>query len=349
MITQALTTLTVLLSLFGMADQGHSGTLPPLDLSGKVLGVWMHDDLGSTILLNHPHSAFPDSELARTGVQKTVMARRRVKGRMVRRPELRVTIPAAAFRDDRVLVFVPSGFSSAKPVCLLVFFHGWKQRITTPNPVTEDLHLREMVASAPGNPILIVPQGPLDAASSRFGGLESVSGLTEFLQDLDGLLPPLPADSLPGCLIAEAGTILLAGHSGGGNPIDLILMDGADRALDRGGSASEAELQVWERMNTLVLFDATYDGLDVLREWWRARSGRVLKSYFLVGTATDPVSRGLSELGRECPDRWGELDIEGIHLRDLPAEGQATAHHDMPSIRLPRALGDTPGHAATRQ
>jgi hypothetical protein len=344
-----LTALLILLSLFGMADQGTGATLPPLDLSGKVLGAWMYDDLGCTILLNHPHSAFPDSELSRTGVRKTVMVRRKVKGKVVRRPELRVAIPPAAFRDDRVLVFVPSGFSATQPVRLLVFFHGWKQRITAPNPVTEDLHLREIVASAPGNPILIVPQGPVDAATSRFGGLESVSGLTEFLQDLDGLLPPLPTKSLPGCLISEASTILLAGHSGGGSPIDLILMDGADRDLDREGPASTAELQVWDRVNTLVLLDATYDGLDVLREWWRTRPGRTLKSYFLVGTSTGPVSQGLMGLARERPDRWQDLDIEGIRLVDLPPERQATAHHDVPAMRMARALGDTPGRTAGRQ
>ena len=346
--TTALTAVLFLLSLFGMAEQGHRGTPPPLDLSGGVLGVWMHDDLGCTILFHHPHSAFPDSELSRTGVRKTVIVRRKVKGKVVRRPEIRVAIPPAAFRDDRVLVFVPDGFCATQPVRLVVFFHGWKQRITTPDPVTEDLHLREIVASAPGNPILIVPQGPVDAASSRFGGLESVSGLTEFLQDLDGLLPPLPMDSPPSCFVAEAGTSLLAGHSGGGNPIDLILMDGADRALGRGGQASVRELWVWDRIDTVVLLDATYDGLDVLGDWWRGRSGRILKSYFLAGTATESVSRGLADLARACPDRCRDLDIEGIRLLDLPRERQATAHHDLPAMRMGKALGETPGHTALR-
>jgi hypothetical protein len=344
-----LTALLFLLSVFGMADQGNRGTPPPLDLSGRVLGAWMHDDLGCTILLHHPHSAFPDSEFSRTGVRKMVMVRRKIKGRMVRRPEVRVVIPPAAFRDDRVLVFVPSAFSTTRPARLLVFFHGWKQRITTPDPVTEDLHLREIVASAPGNPILIVPQGPVDASSSSFGGLESVSGLTEFLLDLGELLPPLSSDPAPGCLITDADAILLAGHSGGGQPIDLILMDGAGRALDREGPASVAERWVWDRINTVVLLDATYDGLDVLREWWRGRPGRILKSYFLVGTSTASVSRGLSALASECPERGQDLDIEGIRLVDLPPESQPTAHHDVPAKWMGRALGDTPGHSAGRQ
>jgi hypothetical protein len=341
-----LTILLLLVSLFGMAGHGNGRSLPSLDLSGKILSAWMQDDLGYTIILKHPHSAFPDSELARTGVQKTVMVRRKVKGKVVRRPELRTSIPPAAFRDDRVLVFVPSSFSATQPVRLLVYFHGWKQRITTPNPVTEDLHLRETVASAPGNPILIVPQGPLDASTSRFGALESVTGLTVFLRDLDRLLPPLPADSLPDCLFSEAGTILLAGHSGGGYAIDLILADGAERALGQEGPASVPELQVWDRISTVVLLDATYDGLDVLRDWWRARPGRNLKSYFLVGTPTDPVSRGLAALARECPDRAQDLDVEGIRLADLPADRQGTAHHDLPVMRMGRALGGTVGHSA---
>lgn len=342
--TPPLTALLFLLFLSGMADPGPRGTPPALDLSGKVLSAWMQDDLGCTILLHHPHSAFPDSELALTGVRKTVLVRRKVHGKVVRRPELRVAILPTAFRDDRVLVFVPSGFSATQPIRLVVFFHGWKQRITTPNPVTEDLHLREIVASAPGNPILIVPQGPVDAPTSRFGALESVSGLTVFLQELDDLLPPLPGNVQPGRFLAEAGTILLAGHSGGGKPIELIVMDGADRALDRGCPASAEDLRVWDRISTLVLLDATYDGLDVLREWWRARPGRVLKSYFLVGTPTGGVSQGLSGLADACPDRREDLDIEGIRLGDLPPESRTTAHHDVPANWMGRALGDMPGH-----
>src|SRR5512140_3724013 len=178
--------LTALFLLWPLIPMSGPNELPmaPLDLSGRTLSRWMQDSLGCTIIVRHPHAAFPDGYFSHYGVKRRVPVRRRIHGKLVSRSELRLVIPPAAFQDNRVLVFVPAGYRTDAPSRLLIFFHGWNARITDPGAITEDLQLRSTVAAARGNPVLIVPQGPVNAPASSFGRLESVAGLTKFLADL---------------------------------------------------------------------------------------------------------------------------------------------------------------------
>ena len=320
------------------APLDHRG-LPPLDLSGRTLGRWMQDSLGLTIVVHHPGAPYPDGLFSRKGVLRSFVTRTKVRHRIVTHTERRLVAPPEAFRDDHVLVFLPTGFCPDAAASVILFFHGWNSAVVGSTPICEDLQLRATVAGAGGNYILVVPQGPLNAPASSFGRLELIWGLTDFMDELPDLLPPLPGDDGSGnAWLRNAGEIVLAGHSGGGNPIMMLVMDAADRDLDGQGEATPQERAVWSKVRRLIFLDATYDGLDPIGAWWAAREGRIIQSYFLKGTGTAEVSEGFAALAAQHPERREQMEIEGIRPEDLPPEEQETAHHDMPRRRFPQAL-----------
>lgn len=321
----------------------HSRHPAAMDLSGQTEGRWMRDSKGLTALFHHPDSAFPDGELSRTGITKQVVRRRKVKGHWVKRARTVHVARAKAFRDNRVLVHFPANLNWQEPIQLLVFFHGWNSAVAGDEPISEGLHLRETVACADRNTILVLPQGPLRAPSSSFGKLRTVAGLARFIQGLEAVLPPQPTGA-PAAKdwISRIDRIVLAGHSGGGSSIAHLLNEGGQRGLDA-GKGTDAERWVWDRLRTVVLLDATYGGLASFERWWLARSGRVLNSYFLEGTGTAPTSHSLAALALAHPGHEGSMDIEGIRVADLPGPIASAPHFRIPWYRLWRGLDASDG------
>jgi hypothetical protein len=211
--------------------------------------------------------------------------------------------PGSAYRDDTVVVFVPSHYRyhSDEGVSALVHFHGHS---TTAERAVEAHELREQLADSRQNAVLVAPQLAVLAPDSACGKLESPGALARMLREAVVTAAreasvtmgetAFPAD-------APLGTVCVSAHSGGYH---------AAACSVRG-----AGLEVRET----YLFDALYADLETFRDWVIERRGEPLHrrhklvSYFVPGTSTDPNNRLLrAQLDRagvltEEEDREGEL------------------------------------------
>ncbi len=142
------------------------------------------------------------------------------------------------FKDDTVLVFVPTGFKapSGGELHAAVFFHG---HFDTAENATIQKALREQLVKSGRKAVLVVPQLATNAHDSSAGKLERNGGLARLLLSVrKRLVVDVPAAGLKGD--GGLGTIVVAGHSGG--------FQGAACAVSAGGVPIRA----------VALFDAMY-------------------------------------------------------------------------------------------
>jgi hypothetical protein len=217
-------------------------------------------------------------------------------------------VAGAAYRDDTVIVFVPSQyrFREEEGVSALVHFHGHN---TTAERAVAAHELREQLADSRQNAILVVPQLALMSADSSCGKLESPGGLARLLQEAvtaaarEGRVTlgetAFPSD-------AALGTVCLSAHSGGYHAAASCL---------RGGGIDVRET---------YLFDALYAESDTFRDWVIARRGEPFRrrhklvSYFTAGATTEANSlllrAELERAGVACEHEAQEGDLS---RRDL--------------------------------
>lgn len=166
------------------------------------------------------------------------------------------------YTDSTVGVFVPSGFKPGKTVDFVVHFHGHNNHVSQ---VFTQFGLARQMQLSGLNAVLLVPQGPRDAADSGCGKLElSPTGLSDLLQEALKFL------SLPG----KVGRVILTAHSGGYKVTSAIL-------------ARHEKVNVTD----VLLFDATYGGLPAFADW-AAGSG----SRRLVSICTDHLGHENAQL-----------------------------------------------------
>ena len=118
----------------------------------------------------------------------------------------------------------------------------------------ETLELREQLHESYQNAILVVPQGPVHAADSRFGKLDTPGGFERFLGDVRRVLQSPEARR---ALHAEArlppearvGKVCISAHSGG------------YRAAARAAEIGQFPIQ------EIYLFDALYGDISVFADW----------------------------------------------------------------------------------
>ncbi|MAM02867.1 MAG: hypothetical protein CMH51_04920 [Myxococcales bacterium] len=214
----------------------------------------------------------------------------------------------APYDDPTTLIFVPHhyvyGYRRAHPktgapesppgLDLVVHFHGHK---ATARSSMETLQLREQLHESYQNAILVVPQGPVKAADSRFGKLDSPGGFERFLGDVRRALQSPEASRALGeqaRLPAEArvGKVCISAHSGG--------YKAAARAAEFG------QFPIQE----IYLLDALYGEVSVFADWleedpaprgaasWKRR--RKLVSLYRPGTVAkqnDSLRRQLDRRG----------------------------------------------------
>jgi hypothetical protein len=211
--------------------------------------------------------------------------------------------PSAAYQDRTVFAFVPVHHRVGRDnrVSAVVHFHGHN---TTAERALAAHELREQLFESKQNAILLVPQGPVLAADSSCGKLESPGGLSRMLSEaLATLRVPEAAQALgtsvalgPG---ARVGTVCLSAHSGG--------YHAAASCLKHGGV----------EVNEVYLFDALYAEHDVFRDWVLSGSGRGLRhrhklvSYYGAGASTESESQRL----------LGELERTGVRCAFEKVEG----------------------------
>ncbi len=114
---------------------------------------------------------------------------------------------AAAWTDDRVHLFVPADYRERDAHDLVLHFHGHNTTIDDTVPAHR---YREQVFASGANAILIVPQGPVNAASGDFGKLADPEGTQALLDEVLTVLYRAGRIQRP-----VLGDVMLTSHSGG--------------------------------------------------------------------------------------------------------------------------------------
>ncbi len=115
--------------------------------------------------------------------------------------------PSGSWTDRSVHVFVPDGYTPREAVDFVVHFHGHYATLASTLP---DHLYREQLWASGANLVLVVPQGPVSAASGNFGKLMSPDGLVALLDDVSALLYRDGRVTSP-----YPGDLVLTEHSGG--------------------------------------------------------------------------------------------------------------------------------------
>lgn len=217
--------------------------------------------------------------------------------------------PGAGYRDDTVIVFVPSHYrydedDDGEGVAALVHFHGHS---TTAERAMTAHELREQLADSRQNAILIVPQLAVMAADSSCGKLETPGGLARLVAEAIVTTAREGRSTLGDArfpIHAPHGTVCVSAHSGGYHAAACCLRDGG---LD---------------LRETYLFDALYSEVETFRDWVASRKGASLHrrhklvSFFVEGTSTDANSSALR----------AQLDRAGVLTASELQEGELSRH-----------------------
>lgn len=186
---------------------------------------------------------------------------------------------AEHYSDRTVAMFIPKNFRAADKIDFVVHFHGWRNTVAG---TLEQFKLVEQLCASGRNAILIVPEGPRNAADSFGGKLEDTNGFKAFMDEAveklrasgaltcpERGLQSASASSGAAALMRpegrapEIGNLILSGHSGGYHVMAAI--------LDHGGLPKKIR-EVW-------LFDALYGGTENFVAWQKNQHGRLLDIY----------------------------------------------------------------------
>lgn len=159
------------------------------------------------------------------------------------------------YRDSTVGIYVPAHYRAGDTVDYVMHFHGWHNHVSH---VLERYRLREQLDMSGRNAILVVPQGPKDAADSDFGKLEhDENGFARLMDEIGAFLREQRVTSA-----THIGRIVLSSHSGG--------YGGQGGVLTRGGLS--------DAVSDVLMFDSAYGYYDAFANWVKAKDGNHLLS-----------------------------------------------------------------------
>lgn len=164
---------------------------------------------------------------------------------------------AEHYSDSTVAMFIPKNFRATDKIDFVVHFHGWRNTVAG---TLEQYQLVQQFADSGKNAILIVPEGPRDAADSFGGKLEDTNGFKLFMAEA---LEKLQASGALAQTNSGIGSVIISGHSGGYHVMAAI--------LDHGGLP--------EKIREAWLFDALYGGTENFVAWQKKQNGRLLDIY----------------------------------------------------------------------
>lgn len=179
------------------------------------------------------------------------------------------------YTDSSVLIFVPPQLKTKKAVDLVFWFHGWRNTIDSSANYFE--LVKQYMASG-RNAVLVIPETAKNSPDSYGGKLEKKDIFKNLVGDvMDKLKKEKAIDKK-----ADAGNIVLAGHSGAFRVMAHILQNGG------------------MEVKQVLLFDGLYSQVDKYTAWIQADDAhRFLHIYTNRGGGTDEVSaqmmKGLSE------------------------------------------------------
>ncbi|MBK6518390.1 MAG: hypothetical protein IPM79_17340 [Polyangiaceae bacterium] len=192
-------------------------------------------------------------------------------GATVSMPRAPFPSPGAPYADDRVRLFVPEGYRERGTQDLVVHFHGHNTTLDA----TLASHRYEGHLCASGvNAVLVVPQGPVEAASGDFGKLMDPGGLEALARQVLVVLYREGLTSFP-----APGDLTLTSHSGGYLAVATNL---------------DPQVQSWP-VRQVDLFDSMYGYSAAYVAF--AEGGGLLRSNYTVGGGTADVNlSALSDL-----------------------------------------------------
>lgn len=210
--------------------------------------------------------------------------------------------PSAGYQDRTVIAFVPSAFRVERGgrVPMLVHFHGHN---TSVDKALVSHQLREQLVDSRQNAILVVPQGPMNAADSSCGKLEGPGAFARLLDEVLRVLTSPESRHALGRRGLVPGAVCLSAHSGG--------FHAAASVAKHGGVD----------VNEIYLFDALYADLAVFRDWVvsgrgkSARSRHKLVSYYGPGATETNSTWLLAEL-QKAGVRCAYEKVEGTLSRE---------------------------------
>jgi hypothetical protein len=215
------------------------------------------------------------------------------------------------YQDNTVGIFVPKGFQRAGAVDFVVHFHGWRNHV---EKALNHYELIEQFVESGRNAILVVPQGPYDAADSFDGKLEDENGFKRFMQEVMGTLRGHK-------VIGEEpiGSIVLSGHSGGYQVISSILAQ---------GGLTEQVREVW-------LFDALYGRTEKFAKWFeQSPKGRLINIYTAHGGTRAETEKWMEDLkqksARFLTKKEAELGAEELRKNRLIFIFTELEHDEVP-------------------
>jgi len=159
------------------------------------------------------------------------------------------------YGDSSVAIFIPKNFKQAKKIDIVVHFHGWYNNIDS---TLHQFRLIEQFVESGKNAILVVPEGPKDAADSFGGKLEDKDGFKKFVDEVAAFLVQQKKVKTP-----RIGDIILSGHSGGYHVMSYILM--------RGG--------IPDHVKEVYLLDALYGETEKYAYWLDHYKGKMVNIY----------------------------------------------------------------------
>ncbi len=165
------------------------------------------------------------------------------------------------YQDSTIAIVIPKQFRQSDAVDLVVHFHGHRNHV---DQVLTEYDMIDQLQKSGRNAILLVPQGPYDAADSGFGKMEDAGGFEAMVREVVEFLYTQKKISS-----TDIGHIALTAHSGGYNAVSMICA--------RGGLA--------DHITDVLLFDASYGGLENYAHWIEQDHNRRLVSIFTAHLA----------------------------------------------------------------
>ncbi len=231
-----------------------------------------------------------------------------------------VAMPAAPFpdvtgtyTDPSVRVFLPEGYRDRGAQDVVLHYHGWNT--TLPATLASHLYQQHVYASG-SNAVLVVPQGPVSAASSDFGKLMTKGGVARLLTEVLVLLYREGKITQP-----VRGDLVLTSHSGGYQAVAA--------ALDPTNQAP--------KISQVGLFDALY-GYETLFALFALGGGVFRSNYSESGGTLDDNQALANFLGVKGLTPSAEA-TQRARRADAPVIDFAPTTHDG-TTRLLGAYGE---------
>jgi hypothetical protein len=234
------------------------------------------------------------------------------QGELILRPFNNAPFPHKSrdYTDSTVAIFIPRDYRAGEVVNYVVHFHGHKNNVAH---VLEQYKLIEQFAAAKVNAILLVPQGPKDAADSGGGKMEDPGGFGRLINEITRYLR-----SEKKIRAATIGRVVLSAHSGGYYV--------AARVLYHGGLGRE--------ISDVLLLDATYGELATFANW--AHNNHDTR---LVSLYTDHLAQRNSQLLQLVKDAGltpVELDEAALKDADLREKTPIFVHTKLKHDQVPQ-------------